>query len=262
MKNRIVVYILGSIVLIIIVCFFCLFKYKNISLDENLLNKKWYQYDNSTGYYNTFYMNENSLSYVLPGKENNEFLNCKSYYYNKANNKLNLDCDKEIQISEVSDKYIVLTIDSKKIKFFDNVDDSLNYEFESYHKKSISEYRSEMNRVSDLIKIKPRRFFEIIESEGKSKFIFYGDNCTSVDCVLALDLIEKLVNIENIHYININEFTESEFNKMLLLSEELSDDKNYYNDIYPKIIVFENKELIENYELKCTGFNCTNINFN
>lgn len=248
--------------MIIIVCFFCLFKYKNISIDENLLNKKWYQYDNSSGYYNTFYMDETSLSYVLPGKENSDFLNCKKYNFNKANNQLNLDCGKEIQISEVSDKYIILTINSKKVKFFENVDDSLNYEFEAYHKKSISEYKNEMNRVSELIKINASRFFEIIESGEKSKFIFYSDNCTSVDCVLSLDLIEKLINVESIHYVNINEFTDDEFNKFVLLNEELSSEKNYYNDIYPRVIVFENKVMLENYQLKCTGFNCTNINFN
>lgn len=262
MKNRIVIYILSSIVLIIIVCFFCLFKYNNISIDENLLNKKWYQYDNSTGYFNTFYMNENSLSYVLPGKVNSEFLSCKNYHFNKANNQLNLDCGKEIQISEVSEKYIVLTIDSKKIKFFDNVDDSLNHEFESYHKKSIGEYKNEMNRVSELIKINSSSFFEIIESGEKAKFIFYSDNCTSVDCVLVLDLIEKLVNVENIHYVNINEFTDIEISKLNKLNSELLNNKDYYNGIYPRVIVFENQELIKNYELKCTGFNCTNINFN
>lgn len=262
MKNRFIIYIFGSIILIIIVCFFCLFKYKNITLDDNLLNKKWYQYDNSTGYYNTFYMDENSLSYVLTGKENNEFLNCKKYNFNRANNQLNLDCDKEIQINEVNDKYIVLTIDSKKVKFFENVDDSLNYEFESYHKKSISEYKKEMNRVSDLIKVTPSSFFEIIDSGVKSKFIFYSNNCTSVDCVLMLDFIEKLINIEKIHYVDIADFNEIDLNKMNLLNEELINDKDYYDGIYPRIIVIEDKEVKENYELKCTGFNCININFN
>lgn len=262
MKNRVMIYIFGSIILVIIVCFFCFYKYKNISLDANLLNKKWYQYDNSTGYYNTFYMNASSLSYVLPGKVNSDFLNCKKYTFNKASNQLNLDCDKKIQINEISDEHIVLTIDSKKVKFFDNVDDSLNYEFESYYKQSISEYKNDMKRVSDLIKVNSKGFFEIIESGEKSKFIFYSNSCTTVDCALVLDLIEKLVNIENIHYVNINEFSDAEFNKLISLSSDLSSDREYYDDIYPKVVVFENKELLENYELKCTGFSCTNINFN
>ena len=262
MKNRVIIYILSSIILIIIVCFFCLFKYKSVSLDENLLNKKWYQYDTFTGYYNTFTINENSLSYVLPGRENSEFLNCKNYTFNKANNNLNLDCGKQIQIGEVSSKNIVLTIDSKKVKFFENIDDSLNYEFESYFKKSISEYKNEMARVSELIKINSSRFFEIVDSGEKAKFIFYSNNCTSVDCVLALDFIEKLINVEKIYYIDINEFTVEEMNKLNLLNSELLTDKNYYDGIYPRVLIFDNKELDKNYELKCTGFNCTNVNFN
>ena len=49
-------------------------------------------YADTAAAFNTFYMNENSLSYVLPGKVNSEFLSCKNYHFNKANNQLNLDC--------------------------------------------------------------------------------------------------------------------------------------------------------------------------
>lgn len=260
MKNRLFVLFFSSIILTIIVCFFCLFKYSSNTLDEHLLNKKWYQYDNSTGYYNTFYMDGINLEYSLPGNTDSEYDSCKKYNYNKSSNELSLDCNKKIQINEVGSNYIVLIIDSKKIKFFDNIDDSLNYEFESYHDKSISEYKNEMSRVSELIKINKSSFIDIFNSGDESRIIFYSDNCTSVDCVLSLDIIEKWISVSgNIHYIDINEFTDEDINAMNILNSDFSVDRNYYNGIYPRVIVIKNSDIINTYEIKCSGFNCDKI---
>lgn len=259
MKNRVIKLIFVSIIIIIIVCFFCLFKYGKNTLDPNLLNKKWYHYDNSTGYYDTFFMDGVNMSYSLYD-EKNEYLACKKYTFNKSKNELVLDCDKKIQLVEVTDNYIVLGIDLKKIKFFSNIDDTLNYEFELFYDKSISEYKNEMSRVSELIKVNSTRFFEIISSEEKSNIIFYGNSCTSVDCVLSLDIIEKMISVSgSIHYVNIDEFTDNDMVKLSNLSEDLSLEKSYYNGIYPRMMVFENNQVIENYEIKCKGFNCNSI---
>lgn len=259
MKNRIIKLIFVSIIVIIIVCFFCLFKYGKNTLDPNLLNKKWYHYDNSTGYYDTFYMDGVNMSYSLYD-EKNEYSSCKKYTFNKSKNELVLDCGKKIQVIEIKDDYIVLAIDLKKTKFFSNIDDTLNYEFELFFDKSISEYKNEMSRVSELIKINSTRFFEIIGSEDKSKILFYGNSCTSVDCVLSLEKIEKLISLsDNIHYVNIEEFSELEMAQLGNINEELSQDKSYYNGIYPRVIIFENNQVIDNFEVKCKGFNCNSI---
>jgi endoglucanase Acf2 len=29
-----------------------------------------------------------------------------------------------------------------------------------------------------------------------------------------------------------------------------------FNDIYPRVLVFKNNKVIENYNIKCAGFNC------
>lgn len=259
MKNRLIKVIFVSIIAIIIVCFFCLFKYGKNTLNPNLLNKKWYHYDNSTGYYDTFFMDGVNMSYSL-FDEKNEYSTCKKYTFNKSRNELTLDCGKKIQIIEINENYIILSIDLKKIKFFSNIDDTLNYEFEVFYDKSISEYRNEMSRVSELIKINPSRFFEIISSDEKSKIIFYGDSCTSVDCVLSLDIIEKMISVsDNIHYVNINDFSDIEMSQLNNINNELSVDKSYYNGIYPRIIIFENNQVVDNYEVKCKGFNCNSI---
>ena len=203
MKNKVIKVIFVSIVIIIIVCFFCLFKIGSKTLDPNLLNKKWYHYDNSEGYYDTFYMDGVNLSYSLSDK-NNEYSNCKKYTFNKGTNELILDCGKKIKIVEVSNNYIVLAMNLKNVKFFSNIDNTLNYEFESFYNKSISEYKDEMSRVSELIKINSSRFFDVIASDENTKIVFYSDACTSVDCTLSLDIIEKWISLsENVHYVII-----------------------------------------------------------
>lgn len=259
MKNRIVKLIFISIIVIIIVCFFNLFKYGRNTLNSNLLNKKWYHYDNSTGYYDTFFMDGVNMSYSLYD-EKNEYSSCKKYTFNKSKNELVLDCDKSIKLIEISDNYIILEIDLKKIKFFSNIDDTLNYEFELFFNKSISEYKNEMSRVSELIKVNFDGLYEIIDSEEKSNIIFYGNSCTSVDCVLSLDIIEKMISVsDNIHYVNVEEFSDDDMRKFSELDENLSNKKSDYNGIYPRIIVFENNKVLESFEIKCKGFNCNSI---
>ena len=33
--------------------------------------------------------------------------------------------------------------------------------------------------------------------------------------------------------------------------------KNYYNGIYPRIMVINNKSIYKDFEIKCKGFDCT-----
>lgn len=257
MKNKGIVYIVVTIILIIIVCFFCLFRYSFNTLDSKLVNKKWYHYDNLTGYYNTFYIDGTKFEYSSP-ENGSIFSECNKYVFNKIKNELNLNCGKTINIEDVNNNKLTLSIESKKVVFFDSIDDTLNYEFESFYSKSISEYKKEMSRVIDLIKIDSKRLIEILKSGEKSKFIFIGNNCSSVDCTLALDIIEKWISLsENIYYIDINEFTDSELININKVNENFSVDKNFYNDVYPKVITFENDQIIDDYLIKCNGFDCS-----
>ena len=52
--------------------------------------------------------------------------------------------------------------------------DTLNYEFESFYKKNLSEVKKELDRVKQLVKINYNSLLEILSSEQISKiYIFY-----------------------------------------------------------------------------------------
>ena len=55
------------------------------TLDPNLLNKKWYHYDNSNGYYDTFFMDGVNMSYSL-SDEKNEYSSCRSHGKSRKKN--------------------------------------------------------------------------------------------------------------------------------------------------------------------------------
>ena len=257
MKNKGFIYIILTIIFAIIVCFFCIFRYSFNALDGKIINKKWYHYDNKTGYYNVFYVDGINLEYTLPGDDNN-FSLCNKFVYNKNKNSLNLNCGKNIYINEIYDDRINLTIDSKKNLFFDNIDDSLNYEFESFFSKSISEYKKEFNRIKEIIKIESKRFNDIINSSEEARFVFIGNNCSSIDCVLSLEIIEKwMILSENIYYVDINEFKDEDLINLNKLNEQFSVEKKYYDDVYPRVISYKNNQITDDYLIKCNGFDCS-----
>ena len=173
MKNRGIVYIFISIILIIIVCFFCLIKFNSGHIDESVLNKKWYHYDNITGYYDVFYIENNVLQLDFT---NNKYNSCNEYTYNSSNNELKLDCGKKIIINSIDEDKLILNIDSKKVVFFDNVDNSLNYEFKSFYNKSMVEYKKDKKVISDYIKIDYNRFYELFSEKEFSYFVFFDNN--------------------------------------------------------------------------------------
>ena len=79
MKNRGIVYIFVSIILIVITCFFVYSKHNSMDIDSNILNKKWYHYDNITGYYDVFYIENNLLQLDF---SNDKYNSCSKYTYN------------------------------------------------------------------------------------------------------------------------------------------------------------------------------------
>ena len=255
MKNRGIVYIFISIILIIIVCFFYFKKFNSFELDSNLIEKKWYHYDNQTGYYDIFYIDNNSLKYDTSNKK---YESCTSYNFNKSNNELKLNCGKKIVFSSIEDNKLILNIDSKNVVFFDDVDSTLNYEFEVYFKKSIVEYKKEKKVINDYIKIDYKRFVELFNANEFSYVVFFDNKCSSVDCVLSLNTIEKwIAKNNNVYYVAIDDFSEKEMESINKLNNNFSLDKNYYNGIYPRVLVINNKTIYKDFEIKCNGFNCT-----
>lgn len=231
-------------------------KYGYNTIDDLILNKKWYNYDYSSGFYNTLFIKKSSLVYNN-SDSNSNYTDCKLYNYNKSNNTISMDCGKNIVINKIEDNKLVLYIDSKTEVFFSNEEDAINYEFESYYGKSISEYKKEMTRVKDYLKINYERLLEIADSDDKSEIIFIGDKCSSVDCVLSLSVIENMLSDQsNIYYFDSSELSDD--NKVRLLSEKIDGFKenNNYNNIYPVITTISNNKVIDEYRIKCSGFNC------
>lgn len=255
MKNRGIVYIFISIILIIIVCFFCFKKFDSNEMDSNLLNKKWYHYDNLTGYYEVFYIDNNGLKFDTSNKKYDA---CSSYTYNKSNNELKLNCDIKIIVDKLENNKLILNIDSKKFVFFDDIDNTLNYEFEVYFKKSMTEYKKEKKVVSEFIKIEYKRFLELFKSKEFSYVVFFDDSCSSVDCVLSLNTIEKwIAKNNNVYYVDLNDFSDKQMEEINKLNRNFSLDRSYFNGIYPRVIIFNDKTIYKDFEMKCNGFDCS-----
>lgn len=258
MKNKNNIYVFFCLFVIILISLIFLFKYSTKTIDSNILNIKWYNYDVSNGYYNIFYINGDSFQYST-AKDDKSYSSCNKYSYNKKGKTLSLNCNKEIDIMEINNDNIILNIDAKKKVFFKNIDDSLNYEFKSYYGKTMSEYKQEKFQVKDIIKININRMIEIINNENNSTFVFMGEGCTSVDCILIYKELEhQYSDGKNIYYIDINDATESELQSLAKISDKFIVNKEYYNNIYP-IILKVNKEEIKYNEYRCNGFNCDNI---
>lgn len=255
MKNRGIVYIFISIILIVIACFFVYSKHNSMDIDSNILNRKWYHYDNITGYYDVFYIENNVLQLDFA---NNKYNSCNEYTYNSSNNELKLDCGKKIIINNIDEDKLILNIDSKKVVFFDNVDNSLNYEFKSFYNKSMVEYKKDKKVVSDYIKIDYKRFYELFSEKEFSYFVFFDNNCSSVDCVLSLNVVEKWISKNNnVYYVNINDFSDDQMRSINNLNKNFSMDRNYYNNIYPRVLIVNDKVIYKDFEFICEGFDCT-----
>jgi hypothetical protein len=88
--------------------------------------------------------------------------------------------------------------------------------------------------------------------------VFFDNKCSSVDCVLSLNSIEKwITQNNNVYYVDINDFSSTQMENINKLNNNFMTDKNYYSGIYPRVIVFKNKTIYKDFEIKCTGFNCT-----
>ena len=242
---------------VIVLTIINVFKYSLIGIDSSLSGKVWYRYNYNNGLYETLEFKDNEINYFKPTGTNNinSLDSCTKYNYNKTNNTIELNCKKNIHIISYDKNSLTLEFDSKSEKYFTDIEDSLNYEFENYFNKSIVDYKKERQQVTDFSLINQNKTIEVIKNNEYSKIIFIRDNCTSINCVLALDIMEKWISTnENIYYAKIN-------NNIINYLNSINNNKydlNYFDNGYPLVLVTKNNKVVDEYYIKCTGFNCNN----
>ena len=264
MKDKITIIIF--IVILFIIVLFNFKSYTNVKLDETIIDKNWYKYNILTGYYDILNISENNIKFIKPDDTNdlNKYDNCDSYSYDKKNKTLNLNCKSKIKINNITNNSLDINFDNVNQKFFTNMQDSLNYEFEKYYKKSLSEYKKEKFQVSEVIKINDNKLLELVKEDKYSKIIFYGDKCSSIECTLVLNIMEKLyvADSSSIFYYNANEINNNLLKKLNKIDKKFENDVNFYNNVYPRIIIVKNNKIVDTYEIKCSGLNCTKYMIN
>lgn len=258
MNNRNIICIIGIFIIGIILTLLYIFKCDKISSD--ILDKNWYRYNYINGYYDVFNINEYKMSYYRPSSENytNQYDKCGNYRYNKKKKTIILDCNKEIVIKSSDKDKLTLLIDGEKNVFYTNIDDSLNYEFNKFYGKSMSEYKKSESQVVDLIKLPINSLINTIREKEDAKIIFMGSKCSSVDCLASYDVIEKWLTVStNTYYINSDELNINITTMLNKINNAFSKEVDFYNEAYPKVIITNGGKIIDSYLIKCHGFNCS-----
>ena len=250
MKNKIIDYLILIIIIPTILLICIVLKYKDIKLDDNIYDKKWYKYNHDTGYYDIFTLSTNKLIYYNPNKKNaimDEV--CSSYNYDKKTKTFNLDCDKTIQILKIEKEKILLNIDGIHDYFYLNKEDANNIKFKEKFGVTKIEYKKNKEYIKDIIKINNNDLQILNNIQEYSKILLIGDKCSSIECTLYLDILEKWMYHENnIYFIDLNDITTSTlFNKSI----------NELNSNYPTVLIIDNNQIIDKYQIKCDGFNCS-----
>lgn len=259
MKNRYFSYIIVTVISLIIFAIINFFVFGFNSLDKKIINKKWYHYDYTTGYYDILQINKDSISYNSSTQEN-EYNNCHLYTFDKKKDIINLDCKKQIKIYKSTKNTLEIKVEEYDKVFFDNIDDSINYEFKNYYGKSIVDYKNEKSQVMEYSKINEERLLSILKEKNNTKIVFMGNNCTSVDCILALDIMEKwIIKSPNVYFFDSNDLNIELLSKMIKIIPDIPQNIDFYNGIYPRVLIVKSKEIINTYEVSCKGFNCSNL---
>ena len=200
------------------------------------------------------------MSYYRPSSENytNQYDKCGNYRYNKKKKTIILDCNKEIVIKSSDKDKLTLLIDGEKNVFYTNIDDSLNYEFNKFYGKSMSEYKKSESQVVDLIKLPINSLINTIREKEDAKIIFMGSKCSSVDCLASYDAIEKWLTVStNTYYINSDELNINITTMLNKINNAFSKEVDFYNEAYPRVIITNGGKIIDSYLIKCHGFNCS-----
>ena len=131
MKNKGYGYIIMVIISLIILAIINFFMFGFNSIDSKILNKNWYHYDYTTGYYELLIINKDKIEY----KSNNsqiDLSDCNTYNYDKKKNLIEMNCGKNLEIRKIKSNSLETKIDIYDKVFFDNIEDSMNYEFKNY----------------------------------------------------------------------------------------------------------------------------------
>lgn len=255
MKNKGLFILVISCLIVVILSILHVFNLKNIS--NNLIDKKWYHYDNLTGYYDRLYFNVDNFNFDRPNNDNatNEYSSCSKYKYNKSTKKIHLDCGKDITVKDADSEKLILNIDSKDTVFFTDYKKSKEYEFKNYYDIDYNEFKLKNKQALDIIEIDKSKFFNLLSDKEYSKVIFIGDKCNMLECALIYDIVEKWISFsKNIFYINSSKLDQEFLNN--LKNKKISNNINDYDNIYPIVYVIGGNNVIDKYEIKCLGFNC------
>lgn len=232
-----------------------LYVFYNYPMDENIKDVSWFSYNIKTGTYDILKIEESKLTYMYDG---NEYNGCSNYNYNSKSKKIILSCGKEIVIKDFKNNYLSLIINGETKTFFKATDDALNYEFQKYYEKSIAEYESEKSQIKEVVKIDFNKLFDLYNSSEKNVVVFMGDECNNLDCILILGVLEKwTVDNSNVYFIDSTNLTQSDSNRLYMLSNSFNKDTSFYNYNYPLILVVGGKEIYSNQYFKCNGLDCT-----
>ena len=135
----------------------------------------------------------------------------------------------------------------------------MEYEFENYYGKKVNEYRNSNKQTLDIIKIDSNKILNILSDKDYSKIIFIGDKCSSIECSLIYDIIEKWISYsKNIYYVDASTLDNYALAQLNIVNDNFTLDINEYNNIYPVVYVVSNKKVIDKYNIVCEGFNCSN----
>lgn len=258
MKNKNVLIILIIILMSLLISIFNFDRYSSNTLDKRIFDRDWYYYDYTTGYYDKIHITQNNVIFTIPNeKVNSQYSKCKKYTFNKKTNTIKLDCNLDLQIKNVTESYITINLNNKIVKYFSNPEDALNYRFELYYGKNIISYKKEKIQALNFINVSQNKLKELYNNNEFSKVIFMGNKCTSIECTLFLDILEHwLTKDNNIYYINSDELNSTNLKELQKLNIKFSDNILSYNDVYPKIMIIGNKQVIDEYSIICKGFNC------
>lgn len=259
MKNKIYDYSIIVVISLIILAIINFFVFGFNSLNGDIVNKKWYHYDFSTGYYDLLEISKDKIEYKNFSSKKT-YDNCTIYNYDKKKNTLNLDCGEKIEIYKVGKNNIELKIEDYDKVFFDNDEDSLNYEFKNYFGKNIVDYKDEKSQITEYSKINSDKLISLIKENGYSKIVFMGDKCTSIDCILALDIMEKwVIKNSNVYFYDSTQMDNSLMTTISKTLKGFNNNPEFYNGVYPKVLIVKNNKIIDSYDIKCSGFNCNSL---
>lgn len=262
MKNSKIIIMFFILFTLFIYLVFNVFNFS--SIDKKVTNNTWYRYDRIAGYYEILNINEDSFSYnISQSLDENNYINCSRYTFNASSQTLKLDCKKNIRVAYVDDKKLVLFFENEEKVFFTDINNSLNYEFESYFKLSVAEYSDNKSHVKNLVKVNKSKLYEIYNDKEESLVAMIGNNCINVDCILFMDILEQWIALtENVYFIDSTTLTEKDSISFNKLNSNFSKNINDYNLSYPLIFRIKNKVVLEQFEIKCTGFNCSKYKIN